>query len=187
MLKRFFGKLGGRHDLAVSMVGVKLGDALLQLGCGDGGLLAALAAKVGLTGRAAAVDATRDGVAAGERGAAKGGVLVETAEAAYDRLPHDDAAFDVVVIHDLLAAMSREGRVVCLREARRVLRPAGRLTVVERIRGGAGALVGRRHEDPDYRASGGVEPALKAAGFVAVRTLAERDGLRFAEGVRPRG
>ena len=70
MLKRFFRKLGDKHDLAVSMVGIKLGNALLQLGCGDGGLLAALAAKVGLTGRAAAVDATPEGVAAGELGAA---------------------------------------------------------------------------------------------------------------------
>jgi cyclopropane fatty-acyl-phospholipid synthase-like methyltransferase len=38
------------------MVGVKLGDRLLQIGCGDGGLFAALAAKTGLTGRAAAID-----------------------------------------------------------------------------------------------------------------------------------
>lgn len=188
MFKRFFGKLGGRHDLAVSMVGVKLGHALLQLGCGDGGLLAALAAKVGLTGRAAAVDATREGVAAGDRGAARGGVLVETAQAAYDRLPHEDAGFDIVVIDDLLATMRPEDRVACLRETRRVLRPAGRLIVVERIRrGGLGALVSRRHEDPHYLASGGAEPAVRAEGFVAVRTLAERDGLRFVEGVRPRG
>ena len=187
MLKRFFGKLGGKHDLAVSMVGVKLGDALLQLGCGDGGMLAALAAKVGLTGRAAAIDATPEGVVAGERGAARGGVLVEIAEAPWRQLPFDAGAFDVVVAHDLLAWLSPEERVACLREACRVLRPGGRLVVVEPAeRGGLGALVSHRHQDPGYHASGGAETALKAEGLVAVRTLAERDRVRFVEGVRRR-
>jgi len=187
MLKEFFGKLGGKHDLAVSMVGVKLGDALLQLGCGDGGLLAALAAKTGLTGRAAAVDASAEGAAAGERGAAKGGVLVEITQAPYGQLPFDDGAFDVVVAHDLLAGLVPEERVACLREAFRVLRQGGRLVVVEpAARGGLGALVSQRRQDPTYLGSGGAETALGAEGFVAVRRLAERDRLRFVEGVRPR-
>ncbi len=184
---KFFGKLGGPHDLAVSMVGPKLGDNLLQLRCGDGGLLAALAAKVGLTGRACAVDDTPAGVARGTQGAAKAGVLVDIAQASYDRLPHDDAAFDVVVVNDLVGGLSPERRAACLQEARRVLRPGGRLLIIERAeRGGLGALVSRGRENPHYVASGGAEPALKAEGFVAVRTLVERGGLRFVEGVRPR-
>lgn len=184
---RFFGKLGGKHDLAVSMVGLKLGNHLLQLGCGDGGLLAALAAKVGLTGRACAVDETPAGVARGTQGAARGGVLVEIAQAPYGRLPHDQDAFDVVVLNDLVGGLSPERRVACLQEARRVLRPGGRLLIIEPAeRGGLGALIRRRQQDRHYVASGGAEPALKAERFVAVRTLVERGGLRFVEGVRPR-
>jgi len=184
---KFFGKLGGPHDLAVSMVGLKLGDAFLQLGCGDGGLLAALAAKVGLTGRACAVDDAEAGVARGAQGAAKGGVLVDIAQAPYGQLPHDDAAFDVIVLNDLVGGLAPEPRAACLREARRVLRPGGRLLLVERTgRGGLAALVSRPQADPHYTASGGAEPALKAEGFAAVRTLSERAGLRFVEAVRPR-
>ena len=126
-------------------------------------------------------------MARGTQGAARGGVLVEIAQAPYDRLPHDDDAFDVVVVNDLVAGLSPERRAGCLREARRVLRPGGRLVLIEKAgRGGLGALFSRRQQNPHYVASGGAEPALKAEQFVAVRTLVERAGLRFVEAVRPR-
>ena len=42
--------------LSVSMAGVKLGDRVLVVGCSDPRLIATLAVKTGLTGRACAVD-----------------------------------------------------------------------------------------------------------------------------------
>lgn len=169
------------------MVGVKLGDRFLQLGCGDGRLLTALAARVGLTGRAAAVDAGQAGVSAGERAALRDGVLVEIVQAPYQALPHERDAFDVVLIHDVLAPMTGDDRAACLSDVLRVLRPGGRGLIVEQMpRGGLAALFARPVLDPSYAASGGGEGSLRAAGFIAVRTLSERGGLRFVEGVRPR-
>ena len=183
-----FKKLpGGFLDLAVSMVGVKLGDRLLQVGCGDGALLAALAGKVGLTGRACAVDATPEGVARGLAGAARGGALVDVAEAPFHALPHDADAFDIVVLHEVLAAARDEDRRAWVREAVRVVRPGGRILVVERLpRTGLAALLGQPPAHPSYAASGGAQAALASAGCIAVRTLSERAGFRFSEGVRPR-
>ena len=43
------------YSLVVGMTGVKLGDQVLQFGCAHGGPLAAVAATVGLSGRATAV------------------------------------------------------------------------------------------------------------------------------------
>ena len=55
-----FRRADDPHLLAVSMTGVKTGDRLLQLGCGHGDRLGAIAAKVGLSGRAVAVVAERE-------------------------------------------------------------------------------------------------------------------------------
>ena len=40
--------------LIVGMTGVKMGDRFVQVGCAHGGRMAAVAGKVGLSGRAAA-------------------------------------------------------------------------------------------------------------------------------------
>jgi len=50
-----FLKQQNPHDLVVSMTGVKMGDRLVQIGCADAGRLAAVAGRVGLSGRALAV------------------------------------------------------------------------------------------------------------------------------------
>ena len=52
----FFRKTAD-ESLAVSMAGIKLGDRLLVVGCSDPMLIARLAVKTGLTGRAHAIDA----------------------------------------------------------------------------------------------------------------------------------
>ena len=41
-----------------------------------------------------------------------------------------------------------------------------------------------RPVNAEFHAAGGAHPLLAAVGFAAVRTLAERDGITFAEGVK---
>jgi len=172
-------------SLAVSMSGAKLGDRLLVIGCGDLALIAALGSKSGLTGRACAVDAAPDRVAEAARFAEREGALVETETAPDWTLPFDADSFDLVVVRDVLSAMSPEERAHAVSEARRVLRPGGRCMIIDgAARSGLGGLLTRRSADERYAASGGATRALEAEGFVAVRTLAERDGLLFAEGVK---
>src|SRR5258708_27603219 len=50
-----FLKRQNPHALVVAMTGVKMGDRLLYVGCGSGPRLGAVAAKVGLSGRAVAI------------------------------------------------------------------------------------------------------------------------------------
>src|SRR3954468_5290803 len=55
MLMNPFTRRAETHLLAVSMTGVKMGDRVAFVGCAHGGRLAAIASKVGLSGRAVAV------------------------------------------------------------------------------------------------------------------------------------
>ena len=63
--------------LVVSMTGVKLGDQLLLVGCAHAGRLGAVAAKVGLSGRAVAIAPDESSAARARKGAASAGVRVE--------------------------------------------------------------------------------------------------------------
>src|SRR5205085_8854538 len=72
-----FGRRDNPHMLAVGMTGVNMGDRLLEIGCADGGRLAAIAAKVGLSGRAVAVVPDEAAATRARKGAARAGVLVE--------------------------------------------------------------------------------------------------------------
>jgi ubiquinone/menaquinone biosynthesis C-methylase UbiE len=178
-------KAAPTEPLAVSMAGVKLGDRLLVLGCGDPVLVAQLAQKCGLTGTAFAFD---ENVARAERASgvvAREGALVETLTGPWTTLPFDAAAFDVVVIRDVLSNLELHRRTALAGEALRTLRPGGRCLVIEGGgRGGLGALLQRRTVNAEYTSSGGAERTLASAGFRAVRTLAERSGFTFVEGVK---
>ena len=74
----------GPFALHQSMVGVKMGDRVLQVGCGDGRHLAVLAGKVGLTGRACGVAPDEPAATVARTAAAKAGVLVEIEVARFD-------------------------------------------------------------------------------------------------------
>ncbi len=186
-----FARREAPHALAVGMAGVKMGDRLVQIGCAHGGRLGALAAKVGLSGRAAAIVPDADSAARAKKGAEQAGALVEIEIAPPARLPLDDAAFDVAVVDDtggLLAAMPAGDRASAVRELARVLRPAGRVMVIGAgRRTGLAALLARSGDaEPSFAASGEAVRLLQENGFASVRLLAEREGLVFVEGIKPR-
>lgn len=172
--------------LVVGMTGVKLGDRIAQINCAHGGRLAAVAAKVGLSGRAAAIVPDADAALRARKGAEQAGVLVEIEIAPPTRLPHDAAVFDLVIVDDtdgFLDAMSSDDRAATVREAARILRPGGRAMVIGALPPtGLGALFSRAPARPSLDP----QPLLEANGFKFVRHLAEREGLRFVEGLKAR-
>jgi ubiquinone/menaquinone biosynthesis C-methylase UbiE len=176
---------GGPHDLELSMAGLKLGKYVLQVDGGDGGLIAALAGVVGLSGQACAVVESQAEVAVFERAAARAGVLVEIKVSEYTALPYDSGTFDLAVLRHTLGQMNPLPRVRCLQEVFRILKAGGRCLVIDAaMRGGMAAVFSRQSVNARY-AEDGARKALKEEGFFGVRFLAERNGLTFVEGTKP--
>jgi ubiquinone/menaquinone biosynthesis C-methylase UbiE len=188
-MPKMFLKRDDPYRLVVGMTGVKMGDRLLHIGCADGGRLGAVAAKVGLSGRAVLAAPNEASAARGRKGAEGAGTLVEIEIAPVTRLPFEAGAFDVAIVDDtagMLAALRAEDRVAAIREVARVLRDAGRVVLIgAATRGGLGVLLSRAQSGPPFAGSETAKTALEADGFRAVRTLAERDGLVFVEAVKP--
>src|SRR5450432_2290255 len=86
--------------LIVGMTGVKMGDRFVQIGCAHGGRLAAVATKVGLSGRAAVVAPDESSAARARKAAEGAGVLVEVEVGPPTRLPLADDEFDLAVVDD---------------------------------------------------------------------------------------
>lgn len=184
-----FTKPEAPHPLVVGMSGVKLGDRVVQIGCAHGGYIAAIAMKAGLSGRVVVAGDPR-AVARAEKGGAALGVLVETVTITEAALPFEENSFDLGIVDDTgggFGALGADDRVAFVRELARVVRPGGRAMVIGTVpRQGLAALLSRGQSGPSYAASGQATVALEADGFRGVRTLAEREGLIFVEGIKPR-
>jgi SAM-dependent methyltransferase len=175
LLRMLTRKHGSVMDpLHVSMTGVRMGERFLQIGCRDRGLLSGLAAKVGLSGSASVAALTPDDAKNAEAVGRKVGALIEVQNIDQGRgWPYEDAQFDMIVVDDTQDSFgdsySDTGGVI-LENAMRALREGGRIEIIARSR-----------TDPAFDAVA----ELTKVGFKPVRVLAERDGFRFIEGLRP--
>jgi hypothetical protein len=176
------GRTRAMDPLQVSMTGVRMGEKFLQIGCHDRALLSGLAAKAGLSGAAAVATVDPESAKRAAAVGARVGALIDVRPIEGPSLPFESDQFDMVVVDDTngsFAAIEAAARQAYLRDALRLVRTGGRIEVVEGLGGGMfrGAIT-RPHDYDMLR-------DLAAAGFKPSRLLAEKDGFRFLEGLRP--
>jgi len=176
------------EPLPVTMSAVRMGERVLQIGVDDPTVASAIAAKVGLSGNAAiAVSDDRDAARA-HGAAASAGVLVDVKVTPLAPLPFDNDAFDLVIVHSargLLSSIDADARLAAMREWHRVLRQGGRVMTIEPgAVSGIKSLIQPRRSDDAFEGPGGIVAALESAGFRPARVLADREGYKFAEGIK---
>jgi ubiquinone/menaquinone biosynthesis C-methylase UbiE len=174
----------GREPLAIAMSGVRMGERLLQIGMDTPAVTGLLAAKPGLSGESSMVVSDDATAVNARRAIERAGALVDIRVQGLEALPYDHQSFDLVVVHNRdgqLANLSDAQRSKALQEFRRVLRPGGRVVVIEKgtPSGLAALFQSRRAHGPEAATL----KALESAGFRSVRPLGDRDGYSFVEGV----
>jgi ubiquinone/menaquinone biosynthesis C-methylase UbiE len=107
------------------------GESVLDIGCGTGTLAIVAKREVGAGGKVFGIDASPAMIARATSKAAKAGIDVSFENAVAEALPFPDAQFDVVLSTLMLHHLPRKVRQQCVREIRRVLKPQGRVLVVD--------------------------------------------------------
>lgn len=116
---------------SLSIVPLKKGERVLDIGCGTGSLTILTGERVGLQGLVAGIDASSPMIRLALKKKRKiGGTpyfLVSLAE----QLPFKSESFHLIIFSFVLHHLSFKGKQKALREAWRLLKPAGRLVVID--------------------------------------------------------
>src|ERR671918_1176603 len=125
------GKSRAFREKLVGLASLAPGASVLDVGCGTGSLAIAAKRHVGATGEVCGIDASPEMIARATSKAARAGLDVRFENAVAESLPFPDAQFDVVLSTLMLHHLPRKVRQQCAREIRRVLKPHGRVLVVD--------------------------------------------------------
>jgi ubiquinone/menaquinone biosynthesis C-methylase UbiE len=161
------------------MIGAKSGDRVAVIGAGEPDLAAELALVTGLNGETTVVADAPGASARVEAAAVAAGALVAFLEAGASPLPFGSESHDIVVFLNL-AGLDAATRAAALPDALRVLRPSGRVVLVDGTRR-SGLFGGPKVPRLEPAA---VLAALATAGARAQRLLADVEGVAFYEARR---
>ena len=158
------------RDKLVALGRLSPGESVLDIGCGTGTLAIAARRRVGPAGEVFGIDASPEMIARASSKAARAGVDVSFTTAVAESLPFPDARFDAVLNTLMLHHLPRALRHECAREIRRVLKPHGRVLVVDFAH-----AQGRRGLLAHFHRHGHVDPAetrsvVEAAGLLCVES-----------------
>ena len=182
------GRERALRERMLALAPPRAGDAVLDVGCGTGTLAIAAARRAGDTGSVCGIDASPEMIARATTKARKAGVPVDFRVAAVEALPFPDARFDLVLSTLMLHHLPRAAREAALSEARRVLRPGGRLLAVDFGRGDAAerrGLIAHFHRHGGLRLDD-IAATVEGAGLrVTERGAVGTNNLQFVVATAP--
>jgi ubiquinone/menaquinone biosynthesis C-methylase UbiE len=134
-----FGRERAFRERILELARLAPGESALDVGCGTGTLAILAKSRVGPAGSVSAIDASPEMIARARAKAAKARVEIEFNNAVAEALPFPDERFDAVLCTVMLHHLPRKARQQALQQIRRVLKPAGRLLVVDFNQGTRGS------------------------------------------------
>ena len=183
-----FGRERELRDRLAALVDLAPGESVLDVGCGTGSLALAAKRRVGRTGMVTGIDASPEMIERARRKATNNGDGIHFEVARVESLPFPNESFDAVLSTLMMHHLPRPTRERCVSEMRRVLRPGGRMLVVdfEKPSKKRGGLIARFHRH------GGV-PLREIVDLLGNERLAVTEtgavgvsDLRFALATKPR-
>jgi ubiquinone/menaquinone biosynthesis C-methylase UbiE len=131
MKKITLGRENTMREITVSLAGVKPGDSVLEVGCGTGTLTLAAKRKAGPSGKVFGIDLIPGMIELSQRKAAQANEDITFQLGSIDDIPFSENQFDVVMCSFMIFHMSEGVRRKGFTEIYRVLKPNGRLLIVD--------------------------------------------------------
>jgi demethylmenaquinone methyltransferase/2-methoxy-6-polyprenyl-1,4-benzoquinol methylase/phosphoethanolamine N-methyltransferase len=165
-----FGRLPALRKETLEIAALQPGESVLDVGCGTGTLTLMAAEQAGVDARVAGIDASPEMIEQARKKASKKKRDVDFRVAPIEQLPYGGAEFDVVLSSLMLHHLPDDLKEQGLAEVRRVLKPGGRLIVVDILGfpGPIGHIFGHK-KDPEYPEK--LQAAIKSARFEPVEPV----------------
>ena len=131
MRKMTLGRERALREMTVNLAQVKPGDSVLEVGCGTGTLTLAAKRQAGPTGKVFGIDLIPGMIELSQRKATQANLDVTFQLGSIEEVPFSANQFDVVMCSFMIFHMSEMVRRKGIAEIYRVLKPQGRLLVLD--------------------------------------------------------
>ncbi len=145
------GKWQALRQTTADLAQLHVGERVLDVGCGTGTLALIAKQRVGATGHVSGIDPSAQMIARARRFAARRGLPIDFQVGVIEHLAFPDQSFDVVLSSFMMHQLPDELKQQGLAEVARVLKPGGRLLIVDtkrRLCTGENQPVSTEHKSP---------------------------------------
>jgi ubiquinone/menaquinone biosynthesis C-methylase UbiE len=125
------GREAALRGMTVNLAQVKPGDCVLEIGCATGTLSLAAKRQAGPTGKVVGIDIIPEMIEVSRDKALQAGLEVTFQSGSIEDIPFPDENFDIAMCSFMIFHMSEKVRNKGIKEIYRVLKPQGRILVLD--------------------------------------------------------